>query len=101
MMALSAGCAAKPAPAAVPVARDDSDGVGSEDALALLMGAEQDKPQDDDMSEEKLLRAFRTLDPNNNGYVEAEKIKTMKTCGGRMLENWSIGKWDGGNMRRK
>ncbi|MDJ0821486.1 MAG: DNA-directed RNA polymerase subunit omega [Paracoccaceae bacterium] len=29
-----------------------------EDAMALLMGAEQDKPQDDDLSEEKLLRAL-------------------------------------------
>ena len=33
-------------------------------------------------SEEKLLRAFRTLDPNNNGYVEAEKIKTLLTTHG-------------------
>lgn len=29
-----------------------------DDAMAILMGAEQDKPQDDDMSEEKLLRAL-------------------------------------------
>ncbi len=29
-----------------------------EDAMALLMGAETDKPSDDDMSEEKLLRAL-------------------------------------------
>src|SRR6056297_557265 len=29
-----------------------------EDTMALLMGAEQDKPQEDDMSEEKLLRAL-------------------------------------------
>ena len=29
-----------------------------EDAMALLMGAEQDKPAEDDMSEEKLLRAL-------------------------------------------
>ncbi|MCF6315846.1 MAG: DNA-directed RNA polymerase subunit omega [Marinosulfonomonas sp.] len=29
-----------------------------EDAMALLMGAEADKPTDDDMSEEKLLRAL-------------------------------------------
>ena len=29
-----------------------------EDAMALLMGAEADKPADDDMSEEKLLRAL-------------------------------------------
>ncbi|MFC4671213.1 DNA-directed RNA polymerase subunit omega [Seohaeicola nanhaiensis] len=29
-----------------------------EDSMALLMGAESDKPVDDDMSEEKLLRAL-------------------------------------------
>jgi len=29
-----------------------------EDAMALLMGVEADKPADDDMSEEKLLRAL-------------------------------------------
>jgi DNA-directed RNA polymerase subunit omega len=29
-----------------------------DDAMALLMGAEADKPQEDDMSEEKLLRAL-------------------------------------------
>jgi DNA-directed RNA polymerase subunit omega len=29
-----------------------------DDAMAILMGAEQDKPQEDDMSEEKLLRAL-------------------------------------------
>ncbi len=29
-----------------------------EDAMALLMGGEADKPADDDMSEEKLLRAL-------------------------------------------
>ncbi len=29
-----------------------------EDAMALLMGAESDKPVEDDMSEEKLLRAL-------------------------------------------
>ena len=29
-----------------------------EDSMALLMGAETDKPADDDMSEEKLLRAL-------------------------------------------
>lgn len=29
-----------------------------EDSMALLMGAESDKPADDDMSEEKLLRAL-------------------------------------------
>lgn len=29
-----------------------------DDAMALLMGAEHDRPQEDDMSEEKLLRAL-------------------------------------------
>ena len=29
-----------------------------DDAMALLMGAENDRPQEDDMSEEKLLRAL-------------------------------------------
>jgi DNA-directed RNA polymerase subunit omega len=29
-----------------------------EDSMSLLMGAEPDKPADDDMSEEKLLRAL-------------------------------------------
>ena len=29
-----------------------------DDSMALLMGAEQDKPVEDDMSEEKLLRAL-------------------------------------------
>ncbi|MCC1491029.1 DNA-directed RNA polymerase subunit omega [Cognatishimia sp. F0-27] len=29
-----------------------------DDAMAILMGAEQDKPQEDDLSEEKLLRAL-------------------------------------------
>jgi DNA-directed RNA polymerase subunit omega len=29
-----------------------------EDSMSLLMGAETDKPADDDMSEEKLLRAL-------------------------------------------
>ena len=29
-----------------------------EDSMSLLMGAESDKPSDDDMSEEKLLRAL-------------------------------------------
>ena len=30
-----------------------------EDSMALLMGADNDKPSEDDMSEEKLLRALR------------------------------------------
>ena len=33
-------------------------------------------------SEEKLLRAFRTLDPDNKGYIEAEKIRTLLTTHG-------------------
>ena len=32
--------------------------------------------------EEKLLRAFRTLDPDNKGYVEAEKLRTLLTTHG-------------------
>ena len=34
----------------------DLTGVPEEDAMALLMGAEQDKPEEDSMSEEMLLR---------------------------------------------
>ena len=41
-------------------------------------------------SEEKLLRAFRTLDPNNNGYVEAEKIKTLLTTHGERFSQEEI-----------
>ena len=41
-------------------------------------------------SEEKLLRAFRTLDPNNNGYVEAEKIKTLLTTHGERFSGEEI-----------
>ena len=33
-------------------------------------------------SEEKLLRAFRTLDPDNKGYVEADKVRTLLTTHG-------------------
>ncbi len=32
--------------------------------------------------EDKLLRAFRTLDPDNKGYIEAEKIRTLLTTHG-------------------
>merc|ERR1719201_1448905 len=41
-------------------------------------------------SEEKLLRAFRTLDPNNNGYVEAEKIRTLLTTHGERFSQEEI-----------
>ena len=41
-------------------------------------------------SEEKLLRAFRTLDPSNNGYVEAEKIKTLLTTHGERFSQEEI-----------
>jgi len=41
-------------------------------------------------SEEKLLRAFRTLDPNNNGFVEAEKIRTLLTTHGERFSQEEI-----------
>ena len=41
-------------------------------------------------SEEKLLRAFRTLDVQNNGYVEAEKIKTLLTTHGERFSQEEI-----------
>ena len=33
-------------------------------------------------SEDKLLRAFRTLDPDNKGYIEAEKLRNLLTTHG-------------------
>jgi len=41
-------------------------------------------------SEEKLLRAFRTLDPENKGYVEAEKIRTLLTTHGERFSQEEI-----------
>jgi len=41
-------------------------------------------------SEEKLLRAFRTLDPDNKGYVEAEKIRTLLTTHGERFSQEEI-----------
>merc|ERR1711988_2048959 len=41
-------------------------------------------------SEEKLLRAFRTLDPNGLGYVEADKIKTLLTTHGERFSQEEI-----------
>merc|ERR1719440_1444065 len=41
-------------------------------------------------SEEKLLRAFRTLDPDNKGYVEAEKIPTLLTTHGERFSQEEI-----------
>jgi DNA-directed RNA polymerase subunit omega len=38
-----------------------------EDQMALLMGAETDKPADDDMSEEKLLRALMEAQGQGQG----------------------------------
>ena len=32
--------------------------------------------------EDKLLRAFRTLDPDNKGYIEAEKLRNLLTTHG-------------------
>merc|ERR1719408_570429 len=41
-------------------------------------------------SEEKLLRAFRTLDTENKGYVEAEKIRTLLTTHGERFTQEEI-----------
>ena len=41
-------------------------------------------------SEEKMLRAFRTLDPNNNGYVESEKLRTLLTTHGERFSQEEI-----------
>ena len=41
-------------------------------------------------SEEKLLRAFRTLDPENKGYVEADKIRTLLTTHGERFSQEEI-----------
>mmetsp|Transcript_56108 Transcript_56108/g.111376 ORF Transcript_56108/g.111376 Transcript_56108/m.111376 type:complete len:165 (-) Transcript_56108:292-786(-) len=41
-------------------------------------------------SEEKLLRAFRTLDPDNKGYVEAEKLRTLLTTHGERFSQEEI-----------
>ena len=41
-------------------------------------------------SEEKLLRAFRTLDPDNKGYVEAEKVRTLLTTHGERFSQEEI-----------
>ena len=55
------------------------------DAMRVLL--ENQYPRD---SEEKLLRAFRTLDPDNKGYVEAEKIRTMLTTHGERFSQEEI-----------
>ena len=41
-------------------------------------------------SEEKLLRAFRTLDPENKGYVESDKIRTLLTTHGERFSQEEI-----------
>ena len=41
-------------------------------------------------SEDKLLRAFRTLDPDNKGYVEAEKVRTLLTTHGERFSQEEI-----------
>jgi len=41
-------------------------------------------------SEEKLLRAFRTLDTENKGYVEAEKLRTLLTTHGERFSQEEI-----------
>jgi Ca2+-binding EF-hand superfamily protein len=40
--------------------------------------------------EEKLLRAFRTLDPDNKGYIEAEKLRTLLTTHGERFSQEEI-----------
>ena len=40
--------------------------------------------------EDKLLRAFRTLDPDNKGYIEAEKIRTLLTTHGERFSQEEI-----------
>ena len=41
-------------------------------------------------SEDKLLRAFRTLDPDNKGFVEAEKVRTLLTTHGERFSQEEI-----------
>merc|ERR1712087_107678 len=41
-------------------------------------------------SEGKLLRAFRTLDTENKGYVEAEKLRTLLTTHGERFSQEEI-----------
>ena len=41
--------------------------------MALLMGAEQDKPVEDDMSEEKLLRALMEAQESHKGVTRPER----------------------------
>ncbi|KAL1530828.1 hypothetical protein AB1Y20_001724 [Prymnesium parvum] len=41
-------------------------------------------------SEDKLLRAFRTLDPDNKGYVEGDKIRTLLTTHGERFTQEEI-----------
>ena len=41
-------------------------------------------------SEDKLLRAFRTLDPDNKGYIEAEKLRNLLTTHGERFSQEEI-----------
>jgi len=41
-------------------------------------------------TEEQLLRAFRTLDPDNKGFVEAEKLRSLLTTHGERFSQEEI-----------
>ena len=41
-------------------------------------------------SEDKLLRAFRTLDTENKGFVEAEKLRNLLTTHGERFSQEEI-----------
>eukprot|EP00320_Phaeocystis_rex_P020233 CAMPEP_0119072190 /NCGR_PEP_ID=MMETSP1178-20130426/58205_1 /TAXON_ID=33656 /ORGANISM="unid sp, Strain CCMP2000" /LENGTH=162 /DNA_ID=CAMNT_0007054177 /DNA_START=27 /DNA_END=515 /DNA_ORIENTATION=- len=41
-------------------------------------------------SEDKLLRAFRTLDPDNKGYIEAVKLRNLLTTHGERFSQEEI-----------
>ena len=41
-------------------------------------------------SEDKLLRAFRTLDPDNKGYIEADKLRNLLTTHGERFSQEEI-----------
>ena len=40
--------------------------------------------------EDKLLRAFRTLDPDNKGYIEADKLRNLLTTHGERFSQEEI-----------
>ena len=57
------------------------------DRMMMRVLLENQYPRD---SEEKLLRAFRALDPDNKGYVEAEKVRTLLTTHGERFSQEEI-----------